>query len=168
MQKKLYKYALKTIAFLIFAFAFSANFCFAEDQKTEVIDGDSLEINGERIRLAGIDAPEYRQYCFDAEKKKYDCGIEAKKYLQTLVDAPDFYCKTKDVDIYKRKLSVCYAYGKNINKKMIEEGWAIAYRTNNPFYHIAQMRAKINGKGIFQGKFIAPEIYRRMNKRKKK
>lgn len=138
-----------------------------EGNKIRVVDGDSLEIDGARIRLKGIDAPEYMQYCFDEDNNKYDCGKSAREYLSSLAQEKDFYCKLKDKDKYNRYLSVCYSDGKNVNKLMLKEGWAIPYRTKNPFYYAAQAEAKLHKKGIYQGKFIAPELYRRLNKRKK-
>lgn len=133
----------------------------------KVVDGDSLEMGGNRIRLLGIDAPEYLQYCFDKNNKKYDCGIKSREYLFSLTKSADFYCKSKEKDKYGRDLSICYADGKNVNKLMIKNGWAIPYRTKNPLYYTAQIEAKNNKNGIYQGKFISPELYRRLNKRKK-
>lgn len=49
------------------------------------VDGDSLEDENRRIRLEGIDAPEYKQYCFDENKQKYMCGQDSLKYLQNLM-----------------------------------------------------------------------------------
>lgn len=137
----------------------------AEDIK--VVDGDSLETNGIRIRLLEIDAPEYTQYCFDSQKKKYDCGIEAKKYLSRLTEADDFRCEQITTDKYNRALSICYANGENVNLKMVESGWAVPYRTENAEYIDAGKRARAQKIGIYQGKHIAPELYRRLHKRKK-
>lgn len=167
MNKKRY-ILLKIFVFLLCAGIISFAETRALDGKSiKVVDGDSLEIDGTRIRLKGIDAPEYFQYCFDENNKKYECGKMSRAYLEKLTKSDDFYCKSNKTDKYKRELSVCYAKGKNINELMIEQGWAIPYRTQNPLYYKAQIIAKANKNGIHRGKFIAPEIYRRLNKRKK-
>ena len=164
MKKKI----LKILVLLVCATLLSLDYGNAlEGNKIKVIDGDSLEVDGKRIRLKGIDAPEYKQYCFDENNKKYNCGLLSREYLLTLTEGTDFYCKFKETDRYGRYLSVCYSDGKNVNKLMLKEGWAIPYRTKNPLYYAAQIKAKLQKKGIYQGKFIAPEIYRRLNKRKK-
>lgn len=164
MKKKI----LKILVLLVCATLLSLDYGNAlEGNKIKVIDGDSLEVDGKRIRLKGIDAPEYKQYCFDENNKKYNCGLLSKEYLSTLTEGTEFYCKSKETDRYIRYLSICYSDGKNVNKLMLKEGWAIPYRTKNPLYYAAQIEAKLQKKGIYQGKFIAPEIYRRLNKRKK-
>jgi len=167
MNKKRYIF-LKIFVFLLCAGIISfAETKTLEGKSVKVVDGDSLEIDGVRIRLKGIDAPEYLQYCFDENKKKYECGKMSREYLEELTQSEDFYCKSNEKDKYKRELSVCYAEGKDINELMIKQGWAIPYRTKNPLYYEAQTVAKTNKSGMHRGKFIAPEIYRRLNKRKK-
>ena len=166
MKKK--KYLLIKIFILILCSIFislGSNNAFS-GQKIKVIDGDSIELNGERIRLEGIDAPEYTQYCFDYKKEKYDCGIKSKEYLEKIVMVEDFYCESMGKDKYNRTLSVCYANGQNVNEAMLAAGWAVVYRSQNPIYNMAQLRAKRQKNGIYRGKYIAPELYRRLNKRK--
>lgn len=133
----------------------------------KVVDGDSLEIGSRRIRLLEIDAPEYRQYCFDAERRKYDCGKEARRYLETMVRQAGYKvdCKALKKDIYKRELSECFAGGKNLNLEMVKAGWAVTYRSEKETYQKAEKKARRLKKGIWQGKFLRPEYYRRLNKR---
>ena len=51
----------------------------------QVIDGDSLRNGSEQIRLVGIDAPELRQTCRDAQGREWSCGRAAKARLAELV-----------------------------------------------------------------------------------
>ena len=76
----------------------------------KVVDGDSLEIGRRRIRLLGIDAPEYRQFCFDAQKQKYECGKESRAYLDKMLKKARYKvdCRTQKTDIYKRELAECF------------------------------------------------------------
>ena len=132
----------------------------------QVVDGDSLEIGHARIRLLGIDSPEYKQYCYDKKHKKYSCGIKAKKYLEDIIKSGDVECKEKSKDRYKRSLSVCYVNNKDINEKMVRSGWAVAYREEGVPYKKAENDAKKEKAGIWQGKFMHPELYRFANKKK--
>ena len=126
----------------------------------KVSDGDSLVMQGKRIRLQGIDAPEYHQTCGDAKGFDYPCGQKALVFMQHLVAHKKVFCKKIAEDIYKRDLSECYADGENINLKMLEAGWAVVYRTNNKDYLDAQAKAKKAKIGLWQGKFMTPELYR--------
>ena len=131
-----------------------------------VVDGDSLEIDGKRIRLLGIDSPEYKQFCYNAKHQRYDCGIEAKKYMESLVASGAVMCEEESKDMYERSLSVCFAGDKNINAEMIKAGWALAYREEGDKYLPLEKQAKANKKGVWQGRFMRPELYRFLNKRK--
>ena len=127
--------------------------------ETKVIDGDSLIVNGKEIRLSGIDAPEFFQVCYDKNGKEYECGQKAKKVLESLV-GKDIKCKTLEVDRYKREVAICFSRGKNINKEMVRRGWAVAYTLYTNDYEKAEIEAKEKRKGIWQGRFMKPELYR--------
>ena len=126
----------------------------------KVSDGDSLVMQGKRIRLQGIDAPEYNQTCGDKDGFDYPCGKKALKFMRRLVKGKKVSCNKIATDIYKRDLSECFANGENINLKMLANGWAVVYRTDNPEYIKAQNQAKKAKKGLWQGKFMTPELYR--------
>lgn len=132
----------------------------AAAKELKVTDGDSLVINNRRIRLQGIDAPEYHQTCGDAKGFDYPCGQKALEFMQHLVSHKKVSCNKIATDIYKRDLSECFANGENINLKMLANGWAVVYRTDNPEYIKAQNQAKKAKKGLWQGKFMTPELYR--------
>ena len=134
----------------------------AENAAAEVraVDGDSLVAEGRRVRLLGIDAPEYAQTCGDARGCDYPCGREALAFLQKLIASEKVECRKKQQDIYKRDLSICYAGGRDINRLMLENGWAVVYRSDNPDYLAAEENARRNKRGIWQGKFMKPELYR--------
>lgn len=130
----------------------------------KVVDGDSIFIGKKEIRLSGIDAPEYFQRCKDAEGKNYDCGKKAREALVKLA-GPDLKCKKIVRDKYKREVSVCESRGININKKMVEIGWAAAYNRYTDEYAEAEKEARENKRGIWQGRFMKPELYRILNKK---
>ena len=91
----------------------------------KVIDGDTIEIAGQRIRLHGIDAPEGRQTC-----RRYTviwlCGAEAAKSLRYLIDGRRVTCQERDVDWFGRIVAVCHAGGQDLNGRLVAEGMALA------------------------------------------
>lgn len=143
---------------LVLGIIFVSAHAWAADVK--VTDGDSLVIQGRRIRLQGIDAPEYNQTCGDKEGFDYPCGKKALEFMRRLVRGKNVSCNKIATDIYKRDLSECFANGENLNLKMLANGWAVVYRTDNPKYIKAQNKAKKAKKGLWQGKFMTPELYR--------
>lgn len=135
---------------------------FVQGVKAEVyvVDGDSLKIDETSIRMAGIDAPEYYQTCKDKNNEQYNCGIEAKNALDAMVEGKNVRCDKVSKDIYNRELCECYADGVSLNLKMLEKGWAVPYRTDNKGYKKAAEKAQKDKIGIWQGKFMKPELHR--------
>ena len=126
-----------------------------------VVDGDSLEYQGERIRILDIDAPEFLQKCYDASGWKYRCGFEAKEYLRKLVSG-SVRCERFGKDRYGRSLMDCFTEdGTNIGQEMVRQGYAMAYSNR---YKQQETEAKNNKRGIWQGKFMRPELYRALKK----
>ncbi len=126
-----------------------------------VIDGDSLMLNNKRIRLYGLDAPEYKQTCYNKYYKKYNCGKKAKSALQKLINSHS-YCKIKSKDLYQRNIAICYNNKQDINSLIVKEGWAVIYYSKK--YQRQQKYAKKHKLGIWQGKFLQPFKYRKQQK----
>lgn len=131
------------------------NFC--ADAKVYIVDGDSLELGSERIRLYGIDAPELFQDCYDVNEQKYRCGKKAKDFLADILIGK-FSCKYLGVDKYGRSLKRCFDHqGIDINEQMVLSGWALSYGND---YYDAEQKARKKRKGVWQGKFMRPELFR--------
>lgn len=166
MMSKIIKFLL--VVFLIAAIEYlgdATDVITAEaGERIKVVDGDSLEIGRRRIRLLGIDSPEYRQYCYDKHHRRYSCGIKARQHMEKLVAAGSVECREKGTDRYKRSLCVCYSGEKDLNEEMVRSGWAVVYRDEGAAYADAQKEAKKHRRGIWQGKFMRPELYRFLNK----
>lgn len=156
---------MKKILFVIIAIAFVAVSMAGENSKYKVVDGDSLEAGDVRIRLQGIDAPEYLQDCFDINGEKYRCGIKSSDYLQSLMQG-EVKCNKYGKDRYGRYLSECFnSEGININRQMVISGWAVAYGEEYIEEENIAQKAKL---GVWQGKFMRPELFRALNRSKDK
>jgi len=126
-----------------------------------VIDGDTIEIHGQRIRLHGIDAPESRQTCEDATGRLYRCGQRAALALSGKIGRSPVNCRQRGVDRYGRIVAVCFKAGEDLNAWMVRQGWAVAYTRYSTDYVDDQAVAKAQGRGIWQGEFTSPEAWRR-------
>ena len=129
--------------------------------KPRVIDGDTIEVAGERIRLHGIDAPEADQTCADKDSKPWACGQEATFALLYMIGDHWITCKGDERDRYGRLIAVCYAGPYDLNAKMVRQGWALAYRRYSMDYVDAEAAAKEAGAGMWRGKFVLPWEWRR-------
>ena len=87
-----------------------------------VIDGDTIEIRGERIRLDAIDAPESSQLCLDAAGKRYRCGQKSAFALADMIGRSVVSCEPKGRDRYKRTIAICFKGATNLNGWMVTQG----------------------------------------------
>lgn len=120
-----------------------------------VVDGDSLEAAGERIRLYGIDAPELSQTCRKAGAD-YACGQEAREALKRLAGGRAVECEGHGRDRYGRLLAVCRAGGIDLNGRQVLDGRAVAYGG----YADEEAQARAAGRGIWAGTFETPGAWR--------
>lgn len=131
--------------------------------RASVIDGDTIEIAGERIRFNGIDAPEANQTCADETGSKYRCGAASAKFLdELLASSRPARCEFIEWDQYGRFVGNCYlADGRNINAEMVREGHAVDWpRYSNGVYSAEQGVARREGKGLWRGAFEMPWDFR--------
>ncbi len=112
-----------------------------------VIDGDTLDLDGTRIRLFGIDAPEHNQTCSDARGKKWDCGSFATQSLRALAKG-NLRCEPLDQDRYGRTVARCFNSQQDINAQMVAQGAAFAYRKYSKDYVTIEARAEARAWGF--------------------
>ncbi|MDB6455118.1 thermonuclease family protein [Falsirhodobacter sp. 20TX0035] len=126
-----------------------------------VIDGDTLQMGKDRVRLHGIDAPESRQTCRRG-RRIWACGQEATRALERLIGASQVTCQKRATDRYGRSVSECHAGGQNINVWMVRHGWAVAYRQyGGARYAADEAFAKRRKSGLWAGHFVMPWDWRK-------
>ena len=125
-----------------------------------VIDGDTIDIAGNRIRLEGIDAPEVGQTCQNARAETWDCGNAATRVLVALTEHRSVDCRATGLDKYGRVLAVCAVGGVDINAEMVKRGYAWAFVKYSKLYVAEEAMAHQAGLGIWQGPAVPAWDYR--------
>lgn len=135
--------------------------------QASVIDGDTIEIAGRRIRLEGIDAPESSQMC-RRNDRKWRCGQRAAMALDSRISSRTVTCRVSGTDRYHRLLARCMIGNEDIQYWMVSQGWALAYRRYSAAYVPAEKAARLESRGIWAGEFDAPWEWRRNSARPRK
>lgn len=123
--------------------------------RVEVIDGDSLRVDGVEIRLHGIDAFEYDQTC-----GSYACGQASKAHMRRLTQGASLRCEGREHDRYGRLLAVCFKGSEDIGAAQVKAGLALAYRRYSDRYVSQEASAKANRQGVWAHDFTPPEDHR--------
>lgn len=139
----------------------SGNFplCVSANQRNCVIDGDTIEIRGERIRFHGIDAPESRQTCV-ARGQVWRCGRKAAIALADFIGRSPVRCEKRGTDRYGRTIAACHVRGDDVEQWMVLNGWALAYRRYSRDYVAHEQAAQAAHAGIWRGEFVPPWEWR--------
>lgn len=125
----------------------------------QVIDGETLEIQNQRIKLWGVDAPDLNQTCKDGQDAGYDCGKEAASALsQWLTELQPVRCEPRGNDNSGNTIAICYtSTGDDIAGWMVRNGYAIDWpKYSNGFYGVSEKQAQSNKSGIWQHNESAP------------
>ena len=137
----------------------------------KVTDGDTIRIEGKKIRFFGIDAPEKKQKCrkpwltisFLTFNKDYPCGEISTLKLKKKINDKFVTCKSTNLDRYKRFIAECFKNKTNINKWMVRNGYAVAYRKYSKKFVSQEIFAKKEKLGLWSGTFTMPWDYRKNN-----
>ncbi len=143
------------IFFLITSFDVKSN-------KAQVVDGDTIHLDGQKIRFSGIDTPEINQVC-NKNDEVIKCGILAKELLISMIGNNKVKCVNEGVDRYKRILAECFVNNQSLSKFLVREGFAFAYRKYSTKFIEDEDYAKKNKKGMWSMTFEYPWDYRRKN-----
>ena len=147
----------KLLGILALGFLFY-NTSFADSLR--VVDGDTIVLNGEKIRFSGIDAPELKQTCMNGDEKVF-CGKTAKMFLIKKIGNETPECISEGKDAYKRILAECFINGESLSAFLVRSGYAFAYRKYSKKFIKDEEFAKENKLGIWSMIFQYPWDFRK-------
>ena len=147
-----------SISILVFFFTYTD----IKSQDIKITDGDTININGEKIRFSGIDTPELKQNCIK-EGESDPCGITAKQILIDKIGNNKVICISEGKDQYKRTLAECFVNDESLSSYLVRSGYAFAYRRYSKKFIEDEDYARINKIGMWSMKFEYPWDYRQNN-----
>jgi endonuclease YncB( thermonuclease family) len=127
--------------------------------RATAVDGDTLRLDSERIRILGIDAPELEQDCTDASGSKWSCGKTARTRMAGLLMGAAVDCQAQGHDRYRRVLAHCRSGSTDLGQAMVRAGLAVA----DGDYFSDEAQARNDKAGIWAGLFIQPSEWRRQH-----
>lgn len=129
--------------------------------QASIVDGDTLEIHGTRIRLWGIDAPESSQLCRGDDGLQYRCGEKAANELDSFIARRPVDCSPVSLDQYRRTVAICWIDGVDLGEWLVRNGLALDWpKYSKGKYDKAQREAEHAGRGMWQGSYVEPWLYR--------
>ncbi len=131
-----------------------------ESPEIRVIDGDTIELGGDRWRLRGLDAPESDQSCLDADGMEWACGQAATEALEELVSAGTVSCTDSGQRSYDRIVGSCSAGGVEFGAALVRDGHAVNDPRSRPDYGEEEKAARDRGRGVHAGRHLAPWDWR--------
>ena len=149
---------MKKLSLYIFLALSFCNISFAGSLK--IVDGDTIILNGEKIRFFGIDTPELKQTCLQGDQK-VSCGIFAKILLMKKIGNNKLECIREGKDAYKRTLAECFVGGKSLSSFLVRNGYAFAYRKYSNKFIKDEEFAKTNKLGMWGMTFLYPWDFRK-------
>jgi endonuclease YncB( thermonuclease family) len=129
-----------------------------------VVDGDTIEVQGSRIHLYGIDAPETAQSCETAKGREYRCGREAAQALGARIAGVVVTCERRE-SAAGRVSGICHAQGEDLSAWMVGQGYALASRHVSTAYVRLEGQAWATRRGIWAGTFEKPADWRQDRRR---
>jgi endonuclease YncB( thermonuclease family) len=125
-----------------------------------VVDGDTVELDGRRLRLAGMDAPEMDQTC-ERDGRSYKCGEVAREALRALIGDEKVECRISGRDRFGRGLAACESSGQDLGRVLVARGLAVSFGR----YGVEERDAERRGAGLWAGRFERPSEWRRTHPR---
>ena len=134
-----------------------------KSQTIKIVDGDTIHLNGEKIRFIGIDTPELKQSCLKDGVKDL-CGVTAKQILIDKIGNNNVECINEGKDRYKRTLAECFVNNESLSSYLVRSGYAFAYRRYSKKFIPDEDYARVNKIGMWSMEFDYPWVYRKSKK----
>ena len=155
---------MRSLVLALLSLLLSVSPAFAEitGKRPQVIDGNTIVLGGARIRLFGIDAPEPEQTC-RVEGRPWNCGLEARWAVANRIGWNWVSCLQRGRDPGGAIAAVCYlggVGGPELNAWLVEQGWALAHRSESLDYMAEEESARRSGRGLWRGDFETPWDWR--------
>ncbi|WP_227270564.1 thermonuclease family protein [Roseobacter weihaiensis] len=126
-----------------------------------VIDGDTFDIGGTRVRLHGIDAPESDQTCVTERAVAWACGTWVNEIVRERYAGKMARCQPRDTDRYGRAVARCEVEGEDVGAYLVSRGAAFAYRRYSLDYHTLELEAARQDAGLHASRVQAPTQFRK-------
>ena len=133
-------------------------------EQTRVLDGDTLAVAGQRVRLSGIDAQESRQTC-TRDGRRRACGKASTRAMRRLIGYGPVRCEALGRDRYGRAVAACFAAGRDLQRQLVRMGLTLAYRRYSTRYVPDEDAARAEGLGLWSSSFVEPWRWRRGQRR---
>lgn len=144
---------------LLLALCFATAGFAAPNGVLRVIDADTFDVGGVRVRLFGIDAPEMGQPC-TAQGREWDCGRWARDLVRNRFEGQRARCTQRDIDRYDRIVATCEVGGVDLGAALVSDGIAWAYRRYSDIYDLDEKAAAVAGRGLWGFDVDMPADYR--------
>ncbi len=125
-----------------------------------VIDGDTLDVAGVRIRLFGVDAVEKSQKCKARSGLEWQCGEWVTQQLADRLRGVTLRCQALELDKYGRTVARCFAGQTDISQQLVQLGQGFAYRKYSRAYVADEAQAVAHNRGLWQNQVQLPSDYR--------
>ena len=128
--------------------------------RIQVVDGDTIRVSGQVIRLFGVDAPEAKQTCQTSEGLHWSCGAWVSDVLRNAFDGQEARCVEVEQDRYGRSVARCEVAGVDLGRWLVQRGLAFAYRKYSMDYDLDEKRAAVNDRGLHASRVENPVRFR--------
>ncbi len=165
----LLRYRCKSSLLLVFLLICGVSSCNKQSSNSEhdlvgvirVIDGDTFDVSGLRVRLHGVDAPESDQLCQTQQGGDWACGGWITKIVTDRYSGVPTTCTEMDRDRYGRTVARCFALGEDVSAWLVQEGLAFAYVKYSTDYVALERNAASVKRGLHAARLQSPAEHRK-------
>lgn len=148
------------VCFLIYVLLMPCPIAADVSGRVRVVDGDTFDVAGQRVRLFGIDAPEGKQTCMTKQGTRWACGTWVSAKVGAMYDGKRAMCREEDRDRYDRIVARCEIDGRDVGQQLVSKGFAFAYRAYSMRYDLDEKGAAVNDRGLHASHVQNPAQFR--------